>query len=142
MAIDSALSTRRLCGALLALTMLVAAVETLRWLDPGRDGLNANYYADTAWTPTSVIATRQQRPSTKALIDTWRGAPPETFSVAWSGAIGALHDGAYTLATFSDAQSTVFVDGEQVVENGGGFNYATGTIHLAAGTHAILIQYV
>ena len=50
------------------------------------------------------------------------------FSATWAGSIVALHEGTYTLATVSDDESSVFVDGQLVVDNGGrhGAQLATG----------------
>ena len=56
----------------------------------------------------------------------------------------AMHDGVYALATISDDGSSVYVDGQLVVDNGGHRVWprgATGPVTLTRGVHAIHVRY-
>lgn len=69
--------------------------------------------------------------------------PISSFSVSWSGALVVIEPGDYTLATFSDDGSNVFVDGREVVDNGGKHSdhLATGTTYLSRGLHTLRVNY-
>lgn len=124
-------------------TLLMVALAVARRFDPLPQGLEAEYFANTTWTPPSVVSTVDRQPSTDRVIEAWRGSPPDTFSTTWTGAVIALREGTYTFATVSDDGSSVFIDGQLVVDNGGlhSTKLATGAVHLASGVHAALIRY-
>ena len=100
-------------------TLLAALLAVADWLDPVREGLNGTYYANASWSDPPAASTVDSQPSNDRLLDAWRGAPPPTFSTTWSGSLLAMHDGPYALATISDDGSSVYVDGQIVVDNGG-----------------------
>ena len=55
-----------------------------------------------------------------------------------------MHDGPYALATISDDGSSVYVDGQIVVDNGGRRVWprgATGLVTLTRGVHSIYVRY-
>ena len=55
-----------------------------------------------------------------------------------------MHDGPYVLATISDDESSVVVDGQMVVDNAGRRTWprgATGMVTLTRGVHAIYVRY-
>jgi hypothetical protein len=112
-------------------------------LDPLRQGLKAEYYLSSSWTPPVAIVGFDRRPAGHRFFDTWNGAPPERFSVAWSGSLLAPRAGTYELATDSDDGSYVYVDGRLVVDNGGLHprRLAWGSIELTRGPHALLVLY-
>src|SRR3989442_15756049 len=95
------------------------ALGVAKRFDPVPQGLQADYFPNATWTPPSVISTLDSQPSTNHLTETWRGSPPETFSTTWTGAVVVLYEGTYSFATVSDDGSSVFVDGQLVVDNGG-----------------------
>lgn len=126
------------------LTLLTALLGVAHRADPLREGLNAAYYADPDWSADSTVSTPVERPSTARLLAAWDGSPPDQFSTAWNGAFLALRTGVYTFSTISDDGSWVYVDGKQVLDNGGrhGPIESRGTVSLAAGVHLIFIRYV
>jgi len=65
------------------------------------------------------------------------------FVVRWSGVVKIATAGKYTFITESDDGSRLFIDGKQVVDNGGshGMEKKSGEVELTAGDHAILIEY-
>src|SRR5262245_9845348 len=104
-----------LLAALIA--SLAAAIVTRAIVHAGQ-GLRAAYAAAThlgGQTHTGVA----EEISTAAIADAWSGSPPAQFRATWTGYLVATRSGAYTIATTSDDGSTVTIDGEQVVNNGG-----------------------
>lgn len=63
--------------------------------------------------------------------------------VRWTGVVKIATAGKYTFATESDDGSRLFINGKQVVDNGGphGMEKKSGEVELTAGDHAILIEY-
>ena len=128
-----------------ALTTLLAALLAIAaWLDPVREGLTGTYYANAAWLDPPALSALDPQPSNARLAEAWRGAPPPQFSVTWTGWLLAVRDGPYALATISDDGSSVFVDGQVVVDNGGVRAWprgATGVVPLTRGVHSIYMRY-
>jgi hypothetical protein len=67
----------------------------------------------------------------------------DQFYVRWTGLLRVPADGTYTFATESDDGSRLFVDGAQVVDNGGqhGMELKTGEIKLTAGDHPLKLEF-
>ena len=66
------------------------------------------------------------------------------FFVRWTGILRIAKDGKYTLSTVSDDGSRVFLDGKQVVDNGGLHamdEKASEELDLKAGDHEIKIEF-
>ncbi|MGH9143954.1 MAG: PA14 domain-containing protein [Vicinamibacterales bacterium] len=129
----------------LVTTLLVAVLALVDWCNPVREGLNATYYANTSWSNPAVISTVDPQPSNASVLDAFHGPPPPEFSTTWAGSFLAMNDGGYALATISDDESEVFVDGQRVVDNGGRRVWprgATGLVNLTRGVHAIYVRYV
>jgi hypothetical protein len=125
-------------------TLVVALLGIGDWLDPVGEGLNGTHYANARWSDPPARATIDPQPANKALLDAWHGAPPPQFSATWAGSFLAMHDGPYALATISDDGSSVYVDGQQVVDNSGRREWphgATGLVTLTRGVHAIYVRY-
>jgi len=125
-------------------TLLVILLSAARRVDSLPEGLRAEYFANTTWSPPSVVSTLDPQPSTDRVSEVWRGSPPNVFSATWTGALLAFREGTYTFATISDDASSVFIDGRRVVDNGGVHpeRLATGSIQLSAGVHGVQILYV
>ena len=67
----------------------------------------------------------------------------ENFYVRWTGKIRVPREGNYTFTTESDDGSRLFIDGKQVVDNGGlhGAQEASGDVRLTPGDHDIKIEF-
>jgi hypothetical protein len=67
----------------------------------------------------------------------------DNFYVVWTGKIRIPADGAYTFFLESDDGSRLFVDGAQVVDNGGlhEMQETPGKVELKAGDHAIKVEF-
>ncbi len=125
-------------------TLVVALLAIADWINPVREGLNATYFANATWSDPPALSTVDPQPSNERLLAAFRGAPPDAFSTTWAGSFLAMHDGSYALATISDDDSAVYVDGQVVVDNGGRRVWprgATGLVTLSRGVHAIYVRY-
>jgi hypothetical protein len=65
------------------------------------------------------------------------------FAIRWTGKIKIPKDGKYTFFLESDDGSRLFIDGKQVVENGGlhEMQENSGNVELKAGDHEIKVDY-
>jgi PA14 domain/Dolichyl-phosphate-mannose-protein mannosyltransferase len=125
-------------------TLVVALLAGADWLNPVREGLNATYFTNATWSDPPVLSTVDSQPSNDRLLDAFHGEPPHAFSTTWAGSFLAMHDGPYALATISDDDSAVYVDGQVVVDNAGRRVWprgATGLVNLRRGVHAIYVRY-
>ena len=126
-------------------TVLITLLALADRLNPVREGLNGAYYANTNWSGAPIATSRDPELSNARLADAWNGAPPERFSAAWTGSLLVMRDAAYAIATLSDDASSVYIDGQVVVDNRGDRSWprgATGSLSLTRGVHAIRIEYV
>lgn len=67
----------------------------------------------------------------------------DNFYVVWTGKIRIPADGAYTFFLESDDGSRCFIDGAQVVDNGGlhEMQESPGKVELKAGDHVIKVEF-
>lgn len=65
------------------------------------------------------------------------------FAIRWTGKIKIPKDGKYTFYLESDDGSRLFIDGKQVVENGGlhEMQEVSGNVELKAGDHELKVDY-
>ena len=65
------------------------------------------------------------------------------FFVRWTGILRVAKAGKYTLALTSDDGSRLFLDGKQIVDNGGlhGMEEKTGDVELTAGDHQLKVEF-
>jgi hypothetical protein len=135
---------RAAARALVLATAIAIVLVTLRTLDTLSNGLRGQYFQNSDWSGEPIRTVVDANPSTAALVGAAGANPPASFSVSWSGWIVAPRDDAYTFATTSDDGSWVYVDGQLVVDNGGGHGPTTRTgptIRLTRGPHAVFIKY-
>ncbi len=71
------------------------------------------------------------------------GLPDTPFRITWTGVFLATHSGRHQINIASDDGSTVWIDGELVVDNGGRHprQWRSGMADLEAGPHEIRIEY-
>jgi beta-glucosidase len=107
--------------------------------------LTARYYANTSWSGdpalTRVEADVDTDPSGGVPAP---GLPPNGWSVRWSGTFTAPTTGDYTFSLTNHARAGLYLDGKQVINNGGGFPGVTksATVHLDAGSqHPIRVDW-
>jgi hypothetical protein len=133
----------RLALALLVTCGLWTAIAIARFTLPLRSGLPAQYFPTIDWTGPPVRTATDRAISTKQLARSWGFAPPDVFSVRWSGYLFVNLPGAYRLATTSDDGSQVYIDGRLIVDNGGAHSSITrdGHVHLERGPHRVVLLY-
>ena len=76
--------------------------------------------------------------------DAWPGTQlTEHFYIRWTGQIRIPQDGKYTFFLTSDDGSRLFIDGHQVVDNGGVHpeEEKSGEVELKSGVHALKIEF-
>jgi hypothetical protein len=135
---------------LLAVTLTACAAAAENTLQPGLTGRYyqmTNSLQDFPAIPTgkkpdvervdkqiNFASTLEAFPGTK-LVD--------NFYVVWTGKIRIPADGAYTFFLESDDGSRLFIDGAQVVDNGGlhEMQESLGKVELKAGDHVIKVEF-
>ncbi len=112
------------------------------WFFPPR-GLNVSFYSNAEWKDSPTISQRVDRIDFTPISQRFDFSK-KNFSAAWSGWIRLDRTGEYTFSTNSDDGSSLFIDGEKVVENGGfhGARTVSATRRLAQGMHEIKIVYM
>jgi hypothetical protein len=135
----------RLVWAAAALTTLLSlSVAGIARVDPVAPGLSASY--ETFGAAGRTTDALDAPPSTARMRAHWADAPPDAFRATWRGTIFIPNDGAYRFATRSDDESAIYLDGRQVVENGGrqpGDAPVRGiAIRPDRGSHTIVITYL
>lgn len=107
-------------------------------------GLRAQYFANATWSGTPASVGIDPDISTIQLSRGWHGAPPDVFSVRWSGHLLVSRQGDYTFTLSSDDDSRLYVDGALVADTGGtpGPIAPNGQVRLASGSHAVVLDYV
>ncbi len=113
-------------------------------LDPVAPGLSASY--ETFGAAGRTTDALNAPPSTARMRADWADAPPDAFRATWRGTIFIPNDGTYRFATRSDDESAVYLDGRQVVENGGRQPGDVPVRGIATrpdrGSHTIVITYL
>jgi hypothetical protein len=109
------------------------------------EGLRAEYFDTPAPSRTPLMTRIDARISPSQMRRDWGGAVavPEVFSARWSGYLTIDETRKYTLGVESDDGSTLTIDGQLIVDNGG-THHATQkstTVLLNRGTHAVAIAY-
>lgn len=128
---------------LISLSLIsLGAYELDQRFNPPR-GLEGRYYPNLNWQDEPRLVTLDSEISTALLRDHRKRFPENRFSVAWDGFIVIDKSGEYTFATASDDGSWLYVDGQQVVDNGGshGLKQVKGRIDLRAGIYPIQVRY-
>ena len=136
--------TRRVWAAAAAATLLTLLVAGLGRLDPVPPGLSGSYFSSRSSSASPTVSTIDSVPSTDRIVAAWKGSPPDAFTLMWRGTIFIPDDGPYTFATKSDDESSVYLDGRMIVENGAqpGLPLASGSVRPDRGLHAIVISYL
>lgn len=119
----------------------------------GEAGLLAEYFQTEDGTEDFPNFPADKKPDLKRVDkqinfestqDNWPGTEfKEFFYIRWTGFIQIPADGKYTFSLESDDGSRLFVDGKQVLDNGGahGMEEVGGDIELKAGKHALKVEF-
>lgn len=119
----------------------------------GEPGLLAEYYRTADGTEDFPDFPADKVPDLKRVDkninfestqDDWPGTQfKDFFYIRWTGTIRVPAEGKYTFSLESDDGSRLFIDGKQVLENGGAhaMEEVSGSLQLAAGDHALKVEY-
>jgi hypothetical protein len=134
---------RRPLVFLLAAALVWALLFLVRPSLHAGDGLAADYFTNSEWQGPPAFSVVDAQPSTAAMAQRWHGAPPERFSVQWTGFLAIGRPAWFTFTTTSDDGSELFVDNRLVVDNSGSRGVVTRSdrIHLEGGSHLVVLRY-
>lgn len=119
----------------------------------GGSGLQAEYFQTPDGSEDFPDFAADKKPDLKRVDkninfestqDDWPGTHfKDWFYVRWTGKIRVPAAGAYTFFLESDDGSRLFIDGKQVVDNGGvhAMEEASGSVELTAGDHALKVEF-
>lgn len=119
----------------------------------GNGGLQADYFRmeegsedfpNFSDTKTPDLKRVDNQINFESTQDNWPGTEfKEFFYIRWTGFIEIPADGKYTFYLESDDGSRLFIDGKQVLDNGGahGMEEVPGDINLKAGKHALKVEF-
>jgi len=112
------------------------------WIWPQR-GTTAAFYTNAQWRDQPAIV-RVERQINLDFLTANPSLPQEHFSVEWRGWLRIDRDGQYTFSTRTDDGSTIEIDGNVVVDNGGvhGATRRTATIAMTPGVHQIGLRFM
>ncbi len=110
---------------------------------PDSYGLNGVYYDNAEWKGEPYATSRDSDISTATLKVIRKKFQENIFSVEWKGFIDIPESAIYTFSANSDDGSSLSIDDNLVVDNGGshGLQQVEGKIHLIEGLHTIKILY-
>lgn len=125
-----------LCAVLLGILSLVVFLNQRQW------GVQTAYYANTSWESSAAVSRFEKQPWLKDAVGAQLVGITQ-FSVTWQGWILISRSGMYRFITYSDDGSWLFIDGQQVVDNGGvhGIRKGFGEIRLEPGVHQLEVRY-
>lgn len=144
--------TKVLCA--LAMGTIFLAVTASRaqntQLKPGLQGEYFDRLVELTEFPVLADTEKPDLTRVDAKID-WESADgpvlntpfPDFLFVRWTGKIRIPRDGKYTLSLQSDDGSRAFINGQQIVDNGGthAMDEKSGEVELKAGDHDLKIEY-
>jgi hypothetical protein len=116
-------------------------------------GLQAEYYNTEEGSEDFPTFPASKKPDLKRIDkninfastqDEWPGTHfKDFFYIKWTGNIKIPSEGVYTFFLESDDGSRMFIDGKQIIDNGGAhaMEEVSGTLKLTAGNHALKVEY-
>ena len=115
---------------------------SLLWFLPPR-GLRASFYANRDWYGEPVFSERAPQITLKTVMQRQDSFPQRDFSAVWEGWIRIDRSGEYTFFIESDDGSSVFVNNNRIIDNGGSHptRKRAGKVHLRQAIHHIRINY-
>jgi len=142
---------KTILSSLIGVSLLVSSQAFAA--DNSQPGLVGEYYAlgDALEDFPSIAA--EKKPTLKRVdkninVDSTTEAWPGTelvdhFYIRWTGKLRTPKDGNYTFFLESDDGSRLFIDGKQVVDNGGlhAMEEKSGEVELKAGEHELKVEF-
>ena len=128
---------------LLILGLLHGAAGRILQALPFEHGLFGEYFANPEFVGEPILSIGDDSIS----VQRFNQEHPEidkNYSIRWTGFLHAPRTGTYTLSTASDDGSWLYLDGKQIVDNGGshGLEERFAKVSLKRGVYPIEIRYV
>ncbi len=111
--------------------------------NPLKRGLTGSYYDNTEWKGSPITIVREDSINLLRMQRVFPAIKTD-YSIRWEGVIFIPVSGEYQFALVSDDGSSLFIDNQLVIDNGG-FHVRqerTGKLHLEKGFHPININYM
>jgi hypothetical protein len=130
---------RWLTRILIALLLLVP----LLWVWPQR-GMTVSFYANSDWQEPPLMVRVERQINLDTITADPAAFPQQNFTVQWDGWLRVDTAGLYTFCTRTDDGSTLEVDSQLVVDNGGVHRAERryGSIHLQPGLHRLRLRFL
>src|SRR6516225_4007229 len=88
------------------------------WVWPQR-GITMAFYTNPRWSNEPSLVRVERKINLDFMMTDATSFPQQEFSIEWNGWLRTDRDGEYTFYTTSDDGSTLEIDGQLVVDNGG-----------------------
>ena len=127
-----------------ALAIVLAVVGTpALWVFPAR-GVTAAYYTNPDWQGTPFVTRVERYVNLETVAADPATFPQQQFSVEWNTWIRIDHSGPYGFALRSDDGSSLAIDGEELIDNGGLHvsTKRTATRIVGAGVHHLRVRFM
>ncbi|GAK60679.1 hypothetical protein U27_00577 [Candidatus Vecturithrix granuli] len=121
---------------------MIIAILFMAMIIRQQRGLNGEYYSNLNWESAPLISRVDRTPYLKG--DTGRRLlGTSAYSVKWTGWITLPRSGTYRFVTQSDDGSALWINGQEVVNNGGthGLQKRAGKITIKRGVYPIEVYY-
>ncbi len=124
------------------LLVLIFLVPIL-WVWPQR-GITVAFYTNPEWRNEPAIERVERQINLDFMTADSASLPQQQFSVEWSGWLRIDRDGQYTFSTRTDDGSTIEIDRQVVVDNGGVHRATrrTATVAMTPGLHRIRLRFL
>lgn len=112
-------------------------------MNPLKRGLIASYYDNPNWANSPITTVRERAINLLRMARVFPALKTD-YSIRWEGAIFIPQSGEYQFTLASDDGSSLFIDNQLVIDNGGfhGLQEKTGQLYLERGFHPININYM
>ena len=113
------------------------------WVWPQR-GITMAFYTNPSWSNDPTLVRVERKINLDFMMTDATSFPQQEFSIEWNGWLRTDRDGEYTFYTTSDDGSTLEIDGQLVVDNGGIHRAVLreGTLKTTRGLHQIRVRFL
>jgi hypothetical protein len=130
-------------GRATRLLLLAIFLVPILWVWPQR-GVTTAFYTNTHWSNEPALVRVERQINLDFMTAGSAPLPQQEFSVEWSGWLRTDRDGEYAFSTRTDDGSTIEIDGQVVVDNGGvrPATRRTATTVMTRGLHHIRVRFL
>ena len=125
------------------LVVVLIFLLPILWVWPQR-GITAAFYTNPEWRNEPAVVRVERQINLDFVSADPAALPQQEFSVEWSGWLRIDRGGRYDFSTRSDDGSTLEIDAQVVVDNGGvhAATARTATIALTPGVHQVRLRFL